>query len=409
MASKSIIVETEDPKGWIFIEDISFPTSLGGIRLVRDADERETRLLAEAMSRKLHTYWLPISGAKGAVASDDITDFYKFISNKKIVELIDGKGHQFITGPDMGTSEKEYYRVLELANLAHLIRPGLLSNTSKYYDLPLDNVLTAYGVIIAVEQLIKMLDQSTPFSPYADHDPIIGKEFIIEGFGKVGTGLALLLKGRAKLVGFSTRIGSVYCENGFDIDELIDLQKKYGDNLVKHLNTDLQSTKELFGFRCDVLIPGARTEVIDTSIANKLLKYHPMIVPVSNSPYTGEGLAILERHGIYCFPDFVASAGAVIAAMIEFSGLHKYSTEDYDAEDMAMDLISAAVSFETRDLLMESVACTDGKRTLSMIAGDRSERNYNWLASQLDEPKSIKQVALELVSRYNPGLLNLIK
>ena len=395
--------------GWVFIEDSSFPTSLGGIRLVKDVDERETRLLAEAMSRKLHTYWLPISGAKGAVASDDIIDFYKFISNKKIIDLIDGKDHQFITGPDMGTSEKEYYRALEMANLSHLIRPGILSNSSKCFDLPLDKVLTAYGVIIAIEQLIKMLDQSTPLSPYADEDPLIGKEIAIEGFGKVGTGLALLIKDRAKLVGFSTRFGAVYNENGFDIDELIDLQKAHGDNLVEHLNTDIQKTDELFGFKCDVLIPGARTEVIDESIAQKLLVHHPIIVPVSNSPYTDRGMSILEKHGIYCFPDFVASAGAIIAAMIEFSGLYKYATKDYDAEDMAMDLISAAVSFETRDLLMESVACTDGKRTLSVIAEDRSQRNYNWVVSQLDKPKSMKQMALELISRYNPGLLNLIK
>ncbi len=404
-----ITVETEDPKGWVFIEDTSFPTSLGGIRLVKDADERETRLLAEAMSKKLHTYWLPISGAKAVVASDDINDFYKFIVNRKIVELIDGKGHQFITGPDMGTSEREYYRALELANLSHLIRPGLLSSTSKYFDLPLDNVLTAYGVIIAVEQLVKMLDQSTPFSPYAEEDPLIDKEFVIEGFGKVGTGLALLLKDRAKLVGISTRLGSVYNEDGFDIDELIKLQKKYGDHLIEYLDTNIQATDELYGFRCDIIIPGARTEVINASIANKLLIHHPMIVPVSNATYTREALSILEKHGIYCFPDFVVSAGAIIAAMIEFSGLHKYATKDYDAEDMAMDLISQAVSFETRDLLMESVACTDGKRTLSVIAEDRAQRNYNFLISQLDKPKSIRQMAIELISRYNPGLLNLIK
>lgn len=405
----SITVKTEDPKGWVFIEDNSFPTSLGGIRLVKDADERETRLLAEAMSKKLHTYWLAISGAKGVVASDDIQDFYKFISNKKIIDLIDGKDHQFITGPDMGTSEIEYYHALELANLSHLIRPGLLSKPSKYFELPLDNVLTAYGVIIAIEELVKMLDQSTSFSPYSDEDPLVDKEFVIEGFGKVGTGLALLLKGRAKLVGISTKFGSVYNEDGFDIDELIELQNKHGDHLLEHLDLDIQATDELFGFKCDVIIPGARTEVISANIAQKLLTHRPMIVPVSNAPYTKEGLDILEKNGIYCFPDFVASAGAIIAAMIEFSGLHKYATMDYDAEDMAMDLISAAISFETRDLLMESVACTDGKRTLSVIAEDRSQRNYNWLISQLENPKSIKQMALELISRYNPGLLNMIK
>lgn len=390
MEDLSFTVVTQDPEGYVHVDDSRFPLAIGGIRLISGVGKEEVKQLARAMSLKLHMFGFPMSGGKGGVASDNMDDFYRFISESQIKELISGKHKndvQFITGPDIGTSENEYYIALERAGLKQFIRKGLLSNNSNVYGLPLDNIVTAYGAVVASEVLLQT------------RNLILGKDkinFVIEGFGKVGTGIAAILRGKANVVGLSTRYGSIRAENGFDIDELIKLQAQYGDHLVDKFHRK-QETQDLFEIPCDILIPGARTGVITKEIATKIIAIaKPIaIVPVSNAPYTKEGLKLLQENDIICFPDFVASAGAVIAAMIEFA--------EAGGEDEAMQLVRNAIAKETAELIDESNKAYDSLKFIYNVALDKSQKRKIEILESINsssEPQSIDELAKEVILRY---------
>ncbi|MHA2504260.1 MAG: Glu/Leu/Phe/Val dehydrogenase dimerization domain-containing protein [Candidatus Kariarchaeaceae archaeon] len=389
--TQDLLITTDNPIGFVSIDDTRFPLAVGGIRMISGVSANEVKLLSRSMSFKLHSFGFPMSGGKGGVDSDDPTDFFKYIANPQVKNIINGTSSlQFITGPDIGTSEDLYYDALRSAGLEKHIRKGLLSGISSRYGLPLDNLITAYGVVVACEELLSIeVPRGT--------DPLLGKSFSIEGFGKVGTGLVKLLENRTKIVAISTRYGTITDPDGLDISRLLDLQSQFGDNCVYEYGAEVHPTDHLFTVTADILVPGARTEVIDSNIAQKIINVGTRhIVPVSNYPYTSEGLEILSDTHITVFPDFIASAGAVIAAMIEFANV--------GGESEAFDLVHAAISYETKDLLMAIKACGDGSMTMYELALQRANARREELVTE--NTSSISDIANKVISTYLPHLLH---
>lgn len=382
------IIEILNPEGFVVFHDNAFNLGIGGIRLIKGVDLMETKLLAESMSQKLHMLNLPMSGAKGGINSDKIQDFYTFIY--KIKDLIRGDGDmQFITGPDMGTSEEEYYIALEKSDLSEYIRPGLLSLPSvNYHSLPLDNIVTALGALVCCEELVRR-DKNK--------DPLLNKRFVLEGFGKVGTGIASIIKGRSKLVALSTRYGMIRADDGFNIDNILEMQTKFGDKFIFEMNRKVYPTEKLFEVPTDFLIPGARTHVIGGKVVDEIIKVRPIIVPVSNAPYTEEGISKLENSGIMCFPDFVSSAGAVIAAMAEFAGK--------DTENQALAVVREVQQIQTRELLRAGKACGI-PTSLYRLAKDMVKTNRDIIVETVEQNFSIQDIARNFISEFN---LNHIK
>ncbi len=349
-------VKTEH--GYICIANSGFPFILGGIRMLPDVTIEEVEKLALAMEYKLASFGIPIGGAKAGVRGEmmNLNHLTRFL--QEIREYLTGsRGVTFVTGPDMGTSEDLYLTALQELGLDSLVRKGLLSETSREYGLPMDNVVTGLGVVVAAEEIFAIL---SPFM--RGQDPLAGKRYALEGFGKVSTGISRILQNRCRLVAVSTMDGSVFynedCEytkdGGFDIEKLIELREKHGDRFVYHLGLEVRDTVELFSADADFIIPGARTEVIDHEVAEKIVRSGTVqaIVPASNYPYSEEGLSILEKNGVICCPDFLSNPGAVLAAMTEFTTM-----DVKDPQETAMDIVHQAISMEMRDLLTQGIAC----------------------------------------------------
>jgi glutamate dehydrogenase (NAD(P)+) len=66
----------------------------------------------------------------------------------------------------------------------------------------------------------------------------------------------------------------------------------------------------LFDVETDVLVPGARTGVVDELGAERI--HATAVVPAANVPYTTGGLATLRERGVAAHADFICNAGAVI-------------------------------------------------------------------------------------------------
>jgi glutamate dehydrogenase (NAD(P)+) len=75
---------------------------------------------------------------------------------------------------------------------------------------------------------------------------------------------------------------------------------------------------EVIDMECDIWIPAARPDVINEDNVGRLNTR--LVVQGANIPITSEAERILHRRGILCLPDFIANAGGVICAAMEYKG-----------------------------------------------------------------------------------------
>jgi glutamate dehydrogenase (NAD(P)+) len=301
--------------------DFECPTSAGGTRLAPDVTERETQLLARAMTYKFAVLGVNFGGGKGTIRAtpaerDDAVSRYV----DEIRPLVESG--KFLTATDLGTVPDDF-RSLPGTDQADLMH-------TDYMGMPLDAFLTGLGVATAAETVLGGLENRTA---------------AIEGFGKVGgaTAVELAMRG-ARLVAFSTIQGCVQRPAGFDVDELLALRAQYGDRLVEHLGTDVRPASELFAVEADVLVPGARIGVIDEARAQTLRAR--VVAPGANVPYTARALEILRERKIPALADFVCNSGATIG----------YITSGLQTVDQAV----AAVEKRVRELTRESIKDPQG-------------------------------------------------
>jgi glutamate dehydrogenase/leucine dehydrogenase len=97
--------------------------------------------------------------------------------------------------------------------------------------------------------------------------------------------------------------------DGLDVEELLALRREHGDRLVHHAGVPPRAREELFAVECDVLVPGARPDVVTVASAPSLRVAG--IVPAANIPYGPGAVEALHARGIVALPDFVSNAGGV--------------------------------------------------------------------------------------------------
>ncbi len=118
---------------------------------------------------------------------------------------------------------------------------------------------------------------------------------------------------------------------GLDIEKLLRLKEKFGDNAVK----EYPGAKSIplggeLKLDVDILIPAAKGDVITQENVDAIKA--KMIVEVANFPVTIECREILHNRGVLIIPDFVANAGAVMAA--GKSMFYRYSCDRLDPEEV---------------------------------------------------------------------------
>src|SRR2546427_1021831 len=301
--------------------DFDCPTSAGGTRLAPDVTERETQLLARAMTYKFAVLETRFGGAKGTIRAtpaerDDAVRRYVDEIRPLVLSA------KFLTATDLGTVPDDF-RSLPGTDQADLMH-------TDYMGMPLDAYLTGLGVATAAETVLGGLE---------------GRTVAIEGFGKVGGATAVeMAKRGARLVAFSTIHGSVLRPVGFGVDELLDLRARYGDRLVDHLGAVVGPAADLFNVDADVIVPGARIGVIDEARARTLSAR--VVAPGANVPCTAGALEVARERGIPALADFVCNSGATIG----------YVTDGLQNPDQAV----AAVEKRVRDLTRASLEDPQG-------------------------------------------------
>lgn len=121
----------------------------------------------------------------------------------------------------------------------------------------------------------------------------------------------------AVLVAASDTGGTLHDPRGIDIAALTAL-KKGGRSVVTHERGEALTGEAILDVACDIWIPAARPDVINEGNAHRLNT--KLIVEGANIPATEAAERRLHQRGILCVPDFIANAGGVICAAIEYHG-----------------------------------------------------------------------------------------
>ncbi|MGH7823223.1 MAG: Glu/Leu/Phe/Val dehydrogenase dimerization domain-containing protein, partial [Candidatus Binatia bacterium] len=167
--------------GFIALDLDDCAVNAGGTRLVPDGSEAEAALLARAMTYKFAALGIRTGGAKAVLraAPDERAQVMRRYC-EEIRPLVESA--RFLTGPDLGTIE---------ADFAPLRRPGEVGvMTESFGGVPFEDLLTGFGVVVAAQAALGSLE---------------GRAVAVEGFGKVGGGVAReAIRRGARVVAVST-------------------------------------------------------------------------------------------------------------------------------------------------------------------------------------------------------------
>ena len=81
-------------------------------------------------------------------------------------------------------------------------------------------------------------------------------------------------------------------------------------------NSETISPPELLAMGCDILIPAALENTIDSINAGAVRA--KIVAEAANGPVTPAGDAILEKNGVFVIPDILCNAGGVTVSYFEW-------------------------------------------------------------------------------------------
>jgi glutamate dehydrogenase (NAD(P)+) len=290
-----MLVRLTSVDGYIAYDLPGARASGGGTRLAADIDTDEVLLLARAMTYKLAAVGIPVGGAKIGLRAHPAEREAVLERFRAEVAPLLGSG-RLMTGPDLGTCEADF-RGLPTPGGSN----GIAAKTIE--GVPAEEYLTGFGGAVAIQAALGSARSS-----------LDGRRVVLEGFGKVGGGVAReVVRRGGRIVALSTIDGCVVAPTarGFAIERLMHARDAAGDALVHQLGVPVYPREALWRVPADVVVPGARPGVIDAERAATLRAH--AVVPVANAPYTAAGLDVLAERGIAAHADFIASAGGAIA------------------------------------------------------------------------------------------------
>jgi glutamate dehydrogenase/leucine dehydrogenase len=321
------IVHVYDPKyglkAVVAIDNVARGPSIGGIRMAPDVSTEEAFRLARAMTLKNSAANLPHGGGKSVIFGDPkmaIAKKEQLIRAfaRAIRDLV-----EYIPGPDMGTDERCMAWIKDEIGRAVGLPPEI-------GGIPLDEIgATGLGLKASVEAAL----------PHCDFK-LQGARVAVQGFGSVGKHAARFLgeKGTILVAACDTH-GTIYNPKGIDIGKLIAL-KDGGKNVADYPDGEKLGVDAIIDVECEIWIPAARPDVIRKDNVDRL---KTKLVPQgANIPFTAEAERMLHEKNVLILPDFIANAGGVICASVEYHG---------GSEAQALQTIQEKIFANTEEVL----------------------------------------------------------
>jgi len=311
----------------LVVDNVARGPALGGLRMAPDVTVEECARLARAMTLKNSAAGLAHGGGKSVLMGDPRMP----AADKE--RLIRAFAHalrdesDYIFGPDMGTDEGCMAWVKDETGRAS----GLPAEIG---GIPLDEYgATGWGLCHCAEV-------AAPFAKLA----LAGARVAVQGFGAVGKHAARFLAERgAILVAASDTSGTVHEPKGLDVAALSAL--KEAGRTVRDCTQGRKLERDaILDVECDIWIPAARPDVVrEDNVARLRTK---LVLQGANIAFTPGAEATLARQGVVVVPDFIANAGGVICAAMEYRGATR---------TQAFDAIAEKIRANTGAVLREAV------------------------------------------------------
>ena len=133
--------------------------------------------------------------------------------------------------------------------------------------------------------------------------------------------------------------GTIYNPKGINLDRLIAL-KASGKNVIDYPDGETLDADAVIDIECEIWIPAARPDVIRKDNVARLKT--KLVEQGANIPFTSEAERILDKAGTLVLPDFIANAGGVICASVEYHG---------GTESQALQTIQEKIYANTEEVL----------------------------------------------------------
>lgn len=307
----------------LVVDNTACGPAIGGCRMAPDVTLEECFRLARAMTLKNAAAGLPHGGGKSVIAADPhmpAADKERLL--RSFARGI-GEVRSYIVGPDMGTNEAAMAICRdEIGRAVGLPR--------EIGGIPLDEIgATGYGLAAAGE-----------VAQAAAGIRLEGARVAVQGFGAVGLHAARFLAEQgAVLVAASDSTGTALDPKGLDWQALA-AAKRAGGGVVDAPGVESAAGDAILEVECDIWIPAARPDVVTSANVDRLKT--KLVLQGANIPMTLDAEAKLHARGVVVVPDFIANAGGVICASVEYHG---------GGEALAMQSIREKISANTRAVL----------------------------------------------------------
>lgn len=329
-------------KAILVVDNVAAGPAIGGCRMAPDVSLEECFRLARAMTLKNAAAGLAHGGGKSVIFGDPSMPPERKEQVMRAFARAIGQITDYIVGPDMGTNESCMAWILdEIGRAVGLPR--------EFGGIPLDEIgATGYGLAAAADAIADM-----------GRLQLDGARIVIQGYGAVGRHAARFLTERGGIVvALSDSKGAIHNPDGLDLGAVDRHKLETGGVGGFASGLDIPA-HTLIGVDCDIWIPAARPDVLDGTNAHDIKA--KLILQGANIPATGEAETILHERGVLSIPDFIANAGGVICASVEYHD---------GSQKQAFDAIAEKI----RRNVSEMLELTDRERLLPRAAAERLAR-----------------------------------
>ena len=336
----------------LVVDNVARGPAIGGLRMAPDVTLEECARLARAMTLKNSAAGLAHGGAKSVLAGDPrmpAADKERLI--RAFAHALRNEA-DYIFGPDMGTDEGWMAWIKDETGRA----AGLPAELG---GIPLDEFgATGWG-------LCQCAEIAAPFAGLK----VAGARVAVQGFGAVGKHAARFLAERgAILVAASDTGGTVHAPRGLDVAALIAL-KDSGRTVGDCPQGRKLERDAILDVECDIWIPAARPDVVrEDNVARLKTK---LVLQGANIPFTPGAEAALAREGVLVVPDFIANAGGVICAAMEYRGATRTQAFDTIAEKIRANTAAVLRESAQRNILPRQAATDLAVRQVRSAMGRR--------------------------------------
>ncbi|KIV55987.1 amino acid dehydrogenase [Aneurinibacillus migulanus] len=340
MKNPYLVVEWNDTEtnaqGWMVVHNFVKGYAGGGTRMHPTVTKEEVKRLAEAMAYKYTACESKTTGGcKAGIAYDYKAPDAKAVLRRFLIAMMPYVDAGVSLGSDLGTNYDDVLKVFKEFGIDIPLTKSMKQDQNvlqgiKAFDdllgtkvdgLCLNDAVTGYGVAFSADEAWKFKRGKE------------GATVVIQGFGCVGASCALKMTHLGyKVVGIADANLLVTCEEGLDIQKLIDHKNAHGEMNPDSFESNYvtRSNTEWLDIDCDILIPSALEDVINETNAHKVKA--SLIVEAANIPISHAGDKIIKQRGIDIVNDFVANLGAIRFYDAVIFGLVKPESQEVIAD-----------------------------------------------------------------------------